>query len=80
MFRGRPVHPPKTALSAAMRKRRGDVSGDDVAAEIGVTRDTFYRIERGSHIPSIPTAEKLASWLGWSIGQVIDAAMRPPGP
>lgn len=45
--------------------------------KIDIPHTTLSRVERGTHTPSIATARKLAAWLGWSIGQVFDAAESP---
>jgi DNA-directed RNA polymerase subunit H (RpoH/RPB5) len=63
-----------------MRERRGVESGDAIAASLTMDRDTYYRIERGAQVPSIASADVLGKWLGWTAGQVIDAARRPPDP
>lgn len=68
---------PTTALGAAMRAARGDTSGTEIAAKIGLSKQVFYRFERGDAEPAVKAAEKLATWLGWSVGAVIDAARRP---
>jgi DNA-binding XRE family transcriptional regulator len=78
MPRGRPLQPPKTALGAAMRAKRADMSGDDAAEALGIERGTYYRIERGAREPSADTALLLARWLGITMEEVYDAARRPP--
>jgi DNA-binding XRE family transcriptional regulator len=77
---GRPPKPPKTALGRAIRDKRGDATGDDVAALLGIDRNTLYRLERGEHGPSMQTALALAKWLGWTIEEVVHAAGKPPAP
>lgn len=66
-----------TQLGAELRRRRGDRALADVAEEIGFTHTTLSRIERGARLPSTSTARKLARWLGWTVGQVFDAAETP---
>lgn len=73
----RPPHPPITMLGVALRDRRGERRQEDVVSECGVPRPTLARIERGTHAPSLETARALATWLGWSIEQVIAAAETP---
>jgi DNA-binding XRE family transcriptional regulator len=81
-FMARPPNPPTTALAVAIRSRRGSVTGDEVAAILGVTRGTFYKIEGGIHAPSFETARRLARWLGegWTVERVMDAAEGDPLP
>lgn len=60
-----------------MRLRRSGRVGDEVAEELGLERGTYYRLERGTHQPSYDTAKKLATWLGWTTDQVMEAAKAP---
>lgn len=73
----RPPSPPKTALGAAMRARRGSMIGLTAAEELGLHHDHYYRLERGTHRPTYDTAVKLARWLGWTVERVMDAADQP---
>jgi len=75
--RGRQPLPPTTQLGAALRARRGPLSGDVVAAKVGLERGTYYIFERGDSRPGLASAAKLAAWLGWTVGQVVDASERP---
>jgi DNA-binding XRE family transcriptional regulator len=76
----RPPNPPRTTLGAALRTRRGELTGPDVAAELKLEAGHYYRLERGQHRPTIDTARKLAKWLGWTVEQVFDAADTPMPP
>ena len=69
----RPRQGEPTKLGAEIRRRRGKRSLVEVGEEIGVTSTTLSRIERGVTV-SKGAARKLAAWLGWSVGQVFDAA------
>lgn len=53
------------------------MTGDQAADELEIYRNTYYRLERGTHRPSYDTAKKLAAWLGWTTDQVMEAAGRP---
>lgn len=75
---GRPAHPPSTALGVVLRAKRGTRTQREAAPEIGVDRVTLTRIERGTHAPSMETARALATWLGWTMERVMDAAKEPP--
>lgn len=69
-----PLRAPRTRLGAAIRERRGATGQADAAKVIGVLQATLSNIERGAHYPSPRTARLLATWLGWTVGQVFDAA------
>lgn len=69
-----------TALGRAIQERRGTADQGSTAAVIGVPRTTLSRIERGTHLPRWDTAVALAAWLGWTPGQVMDAAATPVDP
>lgn len=73
----RPPSPPTTRLGQAMAAHRGNNSGRDAAAEIGIDSAAYHRIETGTRGPSGPTARALARWLGWTTDQVLDAAEQP---
>jgi DNA-binding XRE family transcriptional regulator len=70
-------HAPQTRLGQDLRQRRGDLSQDVVAAEIGIPAATLSRVERGTHTLSLSTARALAAWLGWTLEQVLEAAETP---
>ena len=65
---------PSTRLGQAMQARRGETTGDQVAAELGITSATYYRTEAGRTVPTTATARALAPWLGWTLEAVLDAA------
>lgn len=73
----RPPSPPRTKLGAAIRKQRGARDQEDQAREIGLSRPTLSRLERGTHRPSADTALALARWLGWTVEEVLEAATQP---
>lgn len=75
-----PPNLPITVLASAIRDRRGARRQAIVAAEIGVSRSSFARMERGGQPPSPQAAVALARWLGWSVTQVIEAANTPMAP
>lgn len=66
-----------TVLGEAIRSRRAARSLPEVGRELGVSHQTVMRLEHGTHRPSFDTARKLATWLGWSTDQVMDAASEP---
>lgn len=76
----RAVHPPRTRLGVALRSRRGELSLTLVSEDAGVPWPTLSRLERGTHRPSADTARKLATWLGWTVEEVLVAADELVGP
>ena len=73
-MKGSKPAPAKTRLGVALQSKRGDMSQRSADIAAGVERSTIGRIERGAHLPSFPTALKLARWLGWTVEQVMEAA------
>lgn len=71
----RPPSPPKTALAATVRARRGATSQEALAEAIGVSQRALSRVEQGA-VPQAETAARLARWLGWTSSAVLDAARR----
>lgn len=71
---GRRPDPPKTRLGLLMRSRRGETSGNDAAEQLDMSRTVYFAVERGSSVPSKRAAEVLGTWLGLTVGQVIDAS------
>jgi len=69
--------PPLNALGSKMRAHRSTTTVEDAAVAVGLDVQSYYRFERGARRPNIQTAEKLAAWLGLTVGQVIDAARTP---
>jgi transcriptional regulator with XRE-family HTH domain len=47
---------------------------ESLSSQIFVSIPTLSRLESGSGKPSLSTARSLASWLGWSVVRVMDAA------
>jgi DNA-binding XRE family transcriptional regulator len=63
-----------------MRARRGGLTGERVAAQLSVSPNTYYRLERGEHRPSVDTALQVARWLRWTVERVLAAAAQAPPP
>jgi len=73
----RPPSTPTTALGRAIQAKRADSTGRAVAHDMGISGGALYRIEAGQRRPSADTARALARWLGWTMEQVLDAAVEP---
>lgn len=76
----RPPAPPATRLGVAIQARRQSSTLREVGELLGLANNTLSRLERGTHRPSADTARKLATWLGWTVEQVLDAADQPVEP
>lgn len=74
---GRTSQPTATALGSAVRDRRAAAGQVETAEAIGITQTTLSRIERGTNLPTYPTAKALAAWLGWTVDEVMQAAETP---
>ena len=48
----------------------GEMSQEELANEIGVTRQTIYAIEKGKFIPSALLAFKIARFFGKNVEEV----------
>jgi transcriptional regulator with XRE-family HTH domain len=74
----RPKAKPVTALGEAVQRKRGSAALRDIPG-FEISDSTLSRIERGKSTPSVETARALATWLGWSLEQVFEAAEREAG-
>ena len=64
---------PKNEITNRVRKLRfdnGELTQQQLADRVGVTRQTIIAIEAGKYSPSLPLAFKLARTFGVSIEQV----------
>lgn len=52
-----------------MRSRRG-IRQDELAAELGVSRQTISSLENGRYNPSIMLAHKIAEYFGMTIEEI----------
>ncbi len=64
---------PEGQLSNCVRRLRfdnGEMTQQDLADKVGVTRQTIIAIEQGKYSPSLPLAFKIAKTFGVTIEQV----------
>ena len=54
-----------------LRKQRG-IRQEDLAQELGVSRQTVISLEKGKYNPSLSLAFKLARYFGLSIEDIFD--------
>lgn len=53
-----------------LRFERGEMTQAELAAKVGVTRQTINAIEQNKYSPSLETAFRIAEALGVPIGEV----------
>jgi putative transcriptional regulator len=64
---------PENELSNCVRRLRfenGQMTQQDLADKVGVTRQTIIAIEQGKYSPSLPLAFRIAKTFGATIEQV----------
>jgi putative transcriptional regulator len=65
-----------------MHRARLDLTQEELATALGVSRQTVHAIERGKAEPSIALALRLASLLGVGVGELfwLEGQPEPPLP
>ncbi len=66
---------PKNEITNRVRRLRfdnGELTQQQLADRVGVTRQTIIAIEAGKYAPSLPLAFKIARTFGVSIEQVFE--------
>jgi putative transcriptional regulator len=61
------------------RFEAGDMTQQELAERVGVTRQTIIAIERGNYNPSVELALRLAATLGTSVESLFVLEDRPAG-
>jgi len=51
-------------------RRNAELTQEDLAGAMGVSRQTIISIERGRYIPSLPLALKMAGYFKCSVGEL----------
>ena len=59
----------------ATRRKALGWTQDELAERVGVDAETISRFERGAHLPSLPTLERLAVSLRVEIGELLSKAI-----
>lgn len=62
--------PPIKNRIREMRFHAGEMTQADLAARIGMTRQTIVAMEQGKYSPSLETAFRIAQVFGVEIGEV----------
>jgi putative transcriptional regulator len=65
---------PESLLRNKLKTRRvlADLTQEDLARKVGVTRQTVLAIEKGNYAPSVLLALRLAKTLGCSVEDLFD--------
>ncbi len=65
---------PETVLRNKLKTRRvlADLTQEDLARRVGVTRQTVLAIEKGNYAPSVLLAIRLAKTLGCTVEELFD--------
>ena len=74
--------PDRAALTNRIRRLRfdrGELTQQQVADEVGVTRQTIIALESGRYNPSLVLAMRLARFFGVSVEQVFELNDEQPG-
>jgi len=67
----------ETILKNKVKTRRvlSDLTQEDLAQKVGVTRQTVLAIEKGNYAPSVVLALRLAKTLGCSVEELFDESL-----
>jgi putative transcriptional regulator len=68
-----------TNIIRRLRFERGEITQQELADRVGVTRQTIIAVEAGKYMPSLPLAFKLARAFGMGVEEVF-SLNEPPGP
>jgi len=60
------------------RFEAGDLTQQDLADRVGVTRQTVLSIEKGHHVPSVELALRFAHALGTTVEQLFEVDDEAP--
>jgi len=65
---------PEPILVNKVKARRvlADLTQEDLAVRVGVTRQTIFAIEKGNYAPSVVLALRLAKTLGCTVEDLFD--------
>jgi DNA-binding XRE family transcriptional regulator len=65
---------PESLLRSKLKTRRilADLTQEDLAKKVGVTRQTVLAIEKGNYAPSVILAIRLAKALGCTVEELFD--------
>ena len=67
----------RLSRNIAGRRRALDLTQAQLAERLGVDTETLSRFERGKHLPSLATLERLAEQLQTTVAVLLDEAAPP---
>lgn len=70
--------PLRLARNISARRRALGMTQAVLAERLGVDTETLSRFERGKHVPSVATLERLAGLLMTTIGELLEEKARTP--
>ncbi len=64
----------KTEVINHVREHRGEIgiTQEELAREVGVSRQSIISIERGQYVPSLPLALRLSAYFGCPTDQLFE--------
>lgn len=68
--RGKRKEGPALKTQIAQLRRANKLSQEELAAAVGVTRQTITSIEGGKYVASLPLAHRIAAYFGLTIEEV----------
>jgi len=72
--------PTRLGRNLAARRKEMSLTQAQVAERLGIDTETLSRFERGRHVPSLLTLERLAEVLGSTCAALLDETVKPPSP
>lgn len=70
--------PTRLGRNLAARRKALGLTQAQVAERLGVDTETLSRFERGKHVPSLLTLERLAAVLAATCAELLQEAPQPP--
>lgn len=68
----------RLAKNIASRRKALELTQAQLAERLGVDTETLSRFERGKHVPSLATLERLANVLGATVGELLSETAKVP--
>jgi len=72
--------PARLGRNLAARRKALSLTQAEVAERLGVDTETLSRFERGKHVPSLLTLERLAAILNSTCGELLEEQPPKPSP
>jgi putative transcriptional regulator len=75
-----PDQPPSAAARVREQRTRREMSQGELAAILGVSRQTVISIESGQYLPSLPLAFTIARFFGLTVDKMFGRRAEEAGP